>query len=92
MLRIGLTQRSISSTAPGMSAGSAARRSRWSGWASSWAMPPEMTWRVVSSPPIRISSDSMYQLGVVEAVAVHLGVDQDAHQVVGARDSPAARR
>ena len=59
MFLIGDTQRSISSTAPGMSpAGSAASRASWSGWASSSSTPPLMTWRVVSSPPIRMSSVS----------------------------------
>ena len=31
---------------------------RWSGCSSSWSMPPVITWRVVSSPPMRMSSDS----------------------------------
>ena len=59
MFLIGDTQRSISSTAPGRSpSGSAESRASWSGWASSSSRPPLITWRVVSSPPIRISSVS----------------------------------
>ena len=59
MFLIGDTQRSISSTAPGMSpSGSAVSRASWSGWASSSSRPPLMTWRVVSSPPMRMSSVS----------------------------------
>ena len=46
-------------------------------------MPPLMTWRVVSSPPTRISSDSCSTSSGVEAVAVDLGVHEDAHEVVG---------
>ena len=48
-------------------------------------MPPLITCRVVSSPPIRISSDSMNERLVVEARAVDLRVHEDAHQVVRGR-------
>src|SRR6478672_10125653 len=58
MFLIGLTQRSISSTAGTTSARSALSRSHRSGSTSSWYMPPDITWRVVSSPPMRMSSDS----------------------------------
>ena len=59
MFLIGVTQRSISSTARGPHA--RVRRERGPtgrGGASSWWTPPEITWRVVSSPPMRMSSDS----------------------------------
>ena len=58
MFLIGETQRSISSTAVGMRDGSAVRAARWSGCRNSCHIPPEMTCRVVSSPPMRMSSDS----------------------------------
>ena len=54
-------------------------------------MPPLMTWRVVSSPPMRMSSDSLRISSVVEAVAVDLGVDEHAHQVVGRVGAPLPR-
>ena len=54
-------------------------------------MPPLMTWRVVSSPPTRISSDSCSTSSGVEAVAVDLGVHEHAHEIVG-RVSPGAAR
>jgi hypothetical protein len=59
MFWIGLTQRSISSSAPGSRDGSARSARSWSGLRSSAWSPPLITWRVVSSPPIRIRSDSM---------------------------------
>ena len=55
MFLIGDTQRSISSTATGIFAGSRSSRSRCSGWRISASMPSVITWRVVSSPPTRIS-------------------------------------
>ena len=54
-------------------------------------MPPLMTWRVVSSPPMRMSSDSCTMSSSVEAVAVDLGVHEHAHEVVG-RFGPARLR
>ena len=60
MFLTGLTQRSISSMADPRrlrSASSVSQRSRSS---SSWYAPPLMTWRVVSSPPMRISIDSYW--------------------------------
>ena len=51
-------------------------------------MPPEITWRVVSSPPMRMSSDSWMISSSAEAVAVDLGVDEDAHQVVAGLGLP----
>ena len=42
-----------------------------------------MTWRVVSSPPTRISSDSCSTSSGLEPVAVDLGVHEHAHEVVG---------
>ena len=54
MFLMGVTQRSISSTARGSRSRSAAGR-ELVGMASSAYMPPLMTWRVVSSPPMRIS-------------------------------------
>ena len=58
MFFTGVAQRSISSTADGISAGSARSRASWSGWRSSASTPAEMTWRVVSSPPTSTSIDS----------------------------------
>ena len=55
MFLIGVTQRSISSTATGIFAGSRTSRARCSGWRISASMPSLITWRVVSSPPTRIS-------------------------------------
>ena len=72
---IGLTQRSISSTARGSCAGSAVQRGELLGVLSSSAsMPPLSTCRVVSSPPMRISSVSKIEVVVGEPVAVDLGV------------------
>ena len=59
MFLMGVTQRSISSTAVSIPPSrSAASRSFSSGNSSSTCMPPVITCRVVSSPPIRIRSDS----------------------------------
>ena len=55
MFLIGDTQRSSSSTPTSIVAGSSRRIASWSGWSSSASMPSVMTWRLVSSPPIRIS-------------------------------------
>ena len=82
MFWIGDTQRSISSTAIGIVAGSATQLAPLVGMASSWYMPPLITWRVVSSPPIEDQQRLLDQRLVVEPVAVDLGVHEDAHQVV----------
>ena len=65
---------------------------RCSGCSSSCSMPPLITWRVVSSPPMRMSSDSCSTSSGREAVAVDLGVHEHAHEVVGRRRPGAARR
>jgi hypothetical protein len=56
---IGVTQRSISSTAAGTSEGSAASAARWSGCSASASAPPETRLRVVSLPAtIRVMQNS----------------------------------
>ena len=45
-------------------------------------MPPAITWRVVSSPPMRISRVSPMHVLVGQPLAVDLGVEQDADEVV----------
>ncbi|CFE42621.1 Uncharacterised protein [Mycobacterium tuberculosis] len=59
MFFTGAVQRSISSMAPGSNDGSRCSRSHWSRLRSSCSVPPLKVCRVVSSPPIRISSVSM---------------------------------
>ena len=58
MFLIGDTHRSISSTAEGTSSGSASNLCFCSGCSSSCSIPPAVTWRVVSSPPMSRRSDS----------------------------------
>ena len=57
------------------------------GLRSSCSMPPAMTWRVVSSPPMRISRVSPMHVLVGQPLAVDLGVQQDADQIVGRLDA-----
>ena len=90
MFLMGDTQRSISSTADGNNERSASSASHCSRCVISWYRPPVITWRVVSSPPMRIKQRLVHQRVVVEAVTVDFGVDEDAREVV-ARRSPAIR-
>ncbi len=90
MFLMGDTQRSISSTAPGMRpSGSAASAASWSGWASSSSMPAadHVARRLVAADEDeeRLVDERV----VVERVAVDLGVAQHADQVVGAAARPA---
>ena len=92
MFLIGDTHRSISSTAVGRVArGRSARARHWSGCRSSWCTPAGDH---VAGGLVAADEDEQRLLHDVvggQALAVDLGVDEDAHQVVGGL-RPGARR
>jgi hypothetical protein len=65
MFFTGDVQRSISSIAPGSKLGSACNDPTGSRLRSNCSVPPDKVWRVVSSPPIRISRVSVHDLVVL---------------------------
>ena len=84
MFLTGEVQRSISSTALDISrSGSARRAAYWSGWRSNCSIPPLRVWRVVSSPPMRISSASLRMSVVGQPLPIDRRVRQDTDEVVG---------
>src|SRR5262249_19753697 len=82
MSLIGVTQRSISSTATGIRPGSASRRSPWAGGARTAGIPPEGDEGRGGPPPADEDQQRLVDEGeLVEPVAIDLGVHEDAGQV-----------
>ena len=86
----GVVQRRTSSTAVGISAGSAASRSSWSGCSARATSAPEMAFRVVSLPATRSWIRNMPELVVRQGLAVLLVGRQHRDDVV-ARLRPSGR-